>query len=117
VDRARAVTVAAEIDTETCLGLLGGATFGRVALSVHAMPRIVPVSFTARRGRISLSLRSDTDLADPLSDATVVAFQADGYDDEARRGWSVHVVGRITGSGNGTATIDPSVIEGTWLAP
>ena len=78
------MTVAADIDAETCLGLLSGATVGRVALSVHAMPRIVPVSFTARLGRISLSLQSDTELADPLNDATVVAFQADGYDNEAQ---------------------------------
>ncbi len=108
------MTVATDIDREAWLGLLGGATFGRVALGIHALPRIVPVRFAVHRGRISAHLQGTVDIGDALDDA-VVALQADGYDDETNQVWSVHLIGRVTARYQSGFTINPSVIEGEWL--
>jgi uncharacterized protein len=106
--------VATEIDEDTCLGLLSGITFGRVALSVRALPRIVPVRFAVHRGRISTHMQGAADIGNGLDDA-VVALQADGYDDDTQQVWSVHVVGRVIDRYESGFAIDPSVIEGEWM--
>ncbi len=102
------------IDEETCLGLLAGATFGRVCLNVRAMPRIVPVRFTVYRRRINAHLQCDEELAEAL-DGAVVALQADGFDDRSQQVWSVHVVGRVLARCGADFVVDPTVLEGAWL--
>ncbi len=109
------MALATEIDEEECLGLLTGATFGRVALNAKALPRIVPVSLTVYPGpRIAAHLQCDEDLGEAL-DGAVVALQADGFDDGTQRVWSVHVVGRVTIRCGPDIVIDPGVIDGVWL--
>jgi len=114
VDRAPSMKVATEIDEDTCLGLLGGITFGRVALSVRALPRIVPVRLAVDRGRISIHMQGAADVGNGLDDA-VVALQADGYDDDTHQAWSVHVVGPVIDRCESGFAIDPSVIKGEWM--
>ena len=109
------VTVATAIDREICLGLLSGATFGRIALNVAGGPRIVPVRFAVHRGRISAHMQGRVDIGDALDDAEV-ALQADGFDDETQLVWSVHVVGRVTARHDSGFAITPTMIEGEWLA-
>ena len=102
------------IDQEACLQLLSGATFGRVALNVGALPRIVPVRFNVHRGRIHASTQLAAELGDAL-DGSVVALQADGYDDRIQQVWNVHVVGRVTAAYEREFVITPGIIEGEWL--
>ena len=76
--------------------------------------RIVPVRLAVHRGRISARIQGHADIGDGLDDA-IVAFQADGYDDDTQQVWSVHVVGRVTARCESGFAINPSVIEGEWL--
>jgi hypothetical protein len=99
---------------DMCMGLFAGITFGRVSLNVRAMPRIVPVRISVHRRRINAHLQCDEDLCDALEGA-VVALQADGCDDETRRAWSVHAVGRVLARCGPDFVIDPTVLEGGWL--
>lgn len=109
-----AMVVQTLIDEDTCLGLLAGATFGRVSLNVRAMPRIVPVRFGVHRRRLNAHLQCDEELSDAL-DGAVVALQADGFDDRTQQVWSVHVVGRVLARCGPDFVIDPTVLEGVWL--
>ncbi len=106
------------IDTERCWSLLATGSYGRIALSVRALPIIVPVRYHAVEA-VRLDVRPsqlvkvyDTRLGD------VIAFQTDGFDDEAGRPWSVHAVGQVSGHDpSGTAfEISPLIVEGHWLA-
>jgi hypothetical protein len=111
------MALATKIDEGACLGLLTGATFGRVALSAGAgaAPRIVPVSFSVHpRGRISAHLQCDGDLAEAL-DGADVAFQADGFDHQTHQVWNVHIVGRIVARAGSDFVLEPGAVEGGWL--
>lgn len=103
------------IDEDTCMDLLSGVVFGRVALSIHALPRIVPVRFAVHRGRICAHVQGTVDLSEAL-DGAVVALQADGYDDRAEQVWTVHLVGRVTARYDTGFVITPSLTEGEWLS-
>jgi nitroimidazol reductase NimA-like FMN-containing flavoprotein (pyridoxamine 5'-phosphate oxidase superfamily) len=102
------------IERDACLGLLSDATFGRIALTVDDLPRIVPVRFAVHRGRITAHVQGADEVAKAL-DAAVVSFQADGYDNEIQAVWSVHVVGRVTARHDSAFVISPDVVEGQWL--
>jgi nitroimidazol reductase NimA-like FMN-containing flavoprotein (pyridoxamine 5'-phosphate oxidase superfamily) len=106
--------VGAVIERDACLGLLSGATFGRMALTVDALPRIVPVRFAVHRDRINAYVHGADEVAKAL-DAAVVAFQADGYDNDIHQVWSVHVVGRVTAHHDSAFVISPDLVEGQWL--
>jgi len=112
---AATVSVVTDIDRETCLELLSRVTFGRVALSVHAMPRIVSVILAVHRGGITAHMQGAAEVGDGL-DGSIVALQADGFDDASQEVWSVHVIGRVIARYESGFVIDPSVIEGERLA-
>ena len=80
------------LDRAACLELLGRTRHGRVGITVGALPLILPVRFAVdEEERIIVS----TGIGTVLERATagrVVAFQADGVDDNQRE-WSVAVVG------------------------
>ena len=105
---------AVTIDQAACLQLLSGATFGRVALNLLALPRIVPVRFNVHRGRIHASTQGAVELGDALN-GSVVALQADGYDEVTQQAWNVHVVGRVTAAYEREFVISPGIIDGEWL--
>ena len=105
---------AVAIEQEACLQLLSGVTFGRVALNLQALPRIVPVRFDVHRGRIHASAQGAAELGGAL-DGAVVALQADGYDEVTRRMWNVHLVGRVTAAYERDFVITPAIIDGEWL--
>jgi hypothetical protein len=102
------------IDQEACLQLLSAATFGRVALSLRALPRIVPVRFDVHRGQIRAAAQGALAL-DGAHDGAVVALQADGYDDGTQQVWNVHVIGRLSDCHDRGFVIRPGIIEGEWL--
>jgi nitroimidazol reductase NimA-like FMN-containing flavoprotein (pyridoxamine 5'-phosphate oxidase superfamily) len=81
------------LDREECLKLLASVPLGRVVFTDRALPAIQPVDFvldgddvvicTARGSRLGMALRS-----------SVVAFEADRFDELTRDGWSVTVIGQ-----------------------
>jgi uncharacterized protein len=81
-----------ELDGRQCVELLSGAEFGRVAVTVHALPAIFPVVYRWIDGEIMFLTGAGTKLSAALT-GTVVAFEVDQLEPAARGGWSVHVVG------------------------
>jgi len=109
------MATASEMGEEACLGLLAGATSGRIGYSARALPRITPVGLSLEpSGCIRAHLQRDEDKAGPI-DGAIVAVEADGMDDEVQRAWSVHVVGRVTRRSGPDLFIEPGVIDGGWL--
>jgi hypothetical protein len=74
-----------------CRRLLGSAHLGRVALSVAAMPSVLPVLYRVVDDRIVFGV--ECDLYEALCD-NIVAFEVDHVDEESHQGWTVLVVGR-----------------------
>jgi hypothetical protein len=79
------------LDRDECLRLLATATMGRVALSVRALPVILPVRFVLDGDRILVRTHPGSTLATATRDS-VVAFEADSATTD-ESGWSVLVTG------------------------
>lgn len=77
---------------DECLRRLDAGGVGRVAITEHALPAIVPVNFVRSGLRIVFRTEPGGMLAHGC-DRTVVAFEIDGVDPSGRAGWSVLVVG------------------------
>jgi nitroimidazol reductase NimA-like FMN-containing flavoprotein (pyridoxamine 5'-phosphate oxidase superfamily) len=80
------------IPEDECLRLLAGATLGRVALSIAALPVVLPVNFAVDHGDVILRTGSGTKLDAALA-GSVVAFEVDDYDPVYHTGWSVLFTG------------------------
>lgn len=93
---------------DECLRRLDAAAIGRVAITEHAMPAIVPVNFVRSGHRILFRTEPDGMLAHGC-DRTVVAFEIDGVDPSGRAGWSVLVVGRAELVGDDQADVASAV--------
>jgi hypothetical protein len=76
---------------DACRRLLGSEHLGRVALSVAALPAVLPVLYRLIGDRVVFAVEDD--LSDVLSD-NIVAFEVDRVDPETNLGWSVQVIGR-----------------------
>jgi len=76
-----------------CWRLLAMVSVGRLALSVRALPVIVPVQYYLDGRRLAVCL-GHHELPERSLDETVIAFAADSIDPAARSGWSVQVQGR-----------------------
>ena len=74
------------------VGLLVGATIGRVVFTVAALPAVVPVTFAVRDEAIVLRTSADTRLA-VAADGGVLAFEVDEVDPQKGTGWSVVITG------------------------
>jgi hypothetical protein len=68
---------------------------GRLALSVQALPVILPVQYYLDRRRLAICLGHHEFPERDLDDA-IIAFAADAVDPATRSGWSVQVQGRST---------------------
>ena len=73
--------------------MLATASVGRLALSVRALPLIVPVQYYLDGRRLAVCL-GHHELPERALDDTVIAFAADSIDPVTRSGWSVQVQGR-----------------------
>jgi len=82
-----------ELSAQECLAHLAGESVGRIAISIHALPVILPVNFVMCDGDVVFRTGSGTKLAAATA-GTVVAFEVDYYDRDGRSGWSVLVQGR-----------------------
>jgi len=77
---------------EQCLDHLRRGGVGRVGLTMHGLPVILPVNFVFVDGDVVFRTSEGTKLQ-AAAENTVVAFELDAYDDRNASGWSVLVVG------------------------
>jgi nitroimidazol reductase NimA-like FMN-containing flavoprotein (pyridoxamine 5'-phosphate oxidase superfamily) len=76
-----------------CWELLATVSVGRLALSVRALPVIVPVQYCLDGRRLAVCL-GHLELPERSLDEAIIAFTADSIDPVTRSGWSVQVQGR-----------------------
>lgn len=81
------------LSPEECRQLLGGEVVGRIALSVGALPHVVPVFYHVEGDTVLVELGMDANLYAALTD-NVVAFEIDHVEPDTPEGWTVMVVGR-----------------------
>ena len=77
---------------DECIALLGETRFGRLALSVDALPAIYPVCYLYDGTGILIRTRAGGVIEDHCRNV-VVAFEIDDWNADASSGWSVLVVG------------------------
>jgi hypothetical protein len=82
-----------QIPSHRCWELLATASVGHLALSVQALPVILPVQYHVSGHRIAACLGHHSIPARSLNE-TIIAFTADAIDPAARSGWSVQIQGR-----------------------
>lgn len=75
-----------------CWELLGSASVGRIALSVRALPAILPVEYYLDGADLAICL-GQYRLNPRAVNNVVVAFAADAIDPATRSGWTVQVQG------------------------
>jgi nitroimidazol reductase NimA-like FMN-containing flavoprotein (pyridoxamine 5'-phosphate oxidase superfamily) len=75
-----------------CWALLGEAKVGRVGVSLGALPAIFPVNYATAEDAVVFCTGPGIKLRAATANA-VVAFEVDGFDEDAGTGWSVLVVG------------------------
>jgi len=80
------------LNLSECRRLLDSERLGRIAISVAALPVVVPVFYRIVGDRIAFGVEAESLFA-ALSD-NVVAFEVDHVDQETNVGWTVLVVGR-----------------------
>lgn len=80
------------LDRAECLRLLGQRTFGRVGVSVGALPAVLPVNYRLVDTTIVFRTGRGTKL-DAATDRAIVAFEIDDIDPLSHTGWSVLVTG------------------------
>lgn len=80
------------LSREECLHLLRQVTFGRIAITIDALPVILPVNFRLVDECIVFTTNSGSKL-DAATVGAVVSFEADGIDPLSHSGWSVIVTG------------------------
>jgi hypothetical protein len=81
------------LSEQECWDLLATASVGRLALSVHALPVILPVQYYLDGRRLAVCLGHHS-LPERALDEVIIAFAADSIDPVTRSGWSVQVQGR-----------------------
>ena len=75
-----------------CLDLLAQVEIGRIALSIDALPVILPVAFALIDDQVHFWSRRNSKL-DAAVDNRVVAFESGAYEPAGGTGWSVLVQG------------------------
>ena len=83
------------LDRAECLRLLETAPVGRIAVTIGALPVILPVNFAIVGDRIVIRTVPGTKL-DAATSHAVVAFEADDHAPDGSWGWSVMVQGVCT---------------------
>ena len=79
-----------KLDVEQCWELLGGASLGRLAMSVAGQPEIYPINFIAHDRKLSVRTAEGTKLLE-LTINSKVAFETDEVG--TKSAWSVVVKG------------------------
>jgi len=97
------------LGVDECRRLLETELLGRIALSVEALPAVVPVLYWLTGNRVVFAVDRDS-LYAALAD-NVVAFEVDHIDLTARNGWTVMAVGRSHPAG------DLALSRELWACP
>jgi nitroimidazol reductase NimA-like FMN-containing flavoprotein (pyridoxamine 5'-phosphate oxidase superfamily) len=109
------------LGSEQCLSLLGRARVGRVGLVLGPLPFIYPVRYEVERDHILFGV-SFEQVATAVDD-TVVALQADGFDEDQGWHWTVLAIGPATAVDGGAVGTErafrlrPRMYSGHWLDP
>jgi uncharacterized protein len=93
-----------------CLRLLAEAHVGRIALSIGALPVVLPVNFAMLDDDILIRTALGTKLEAAATNA-VVAFEVDNVDPTYHTGWSV------LAQGIAKEVIDPAELQRAQRAP
>jgi nitroimidazol reductase NimA-like FMN-containing flavoprotein (pyridoxamine 5'-phosphate oxidase superfamily) len=83
---------------------------GRIAVSINALPVILPVNYAWSEGDVVFRTSAGTKLAAATAGA-VVAFEVDHYDHAGTHGWSVLIQGRAV------EIVDPAKIASARRLP
>jgi nitroimidazol reductase NimA-like FMN-containing flavoprotein (pyridoxamine 5'-phosphate oxidase superfamily) len=86
-------TPADTLSEQRCWQLLATAAIGRLALSVRAMPVIIPVQYYLDGRSLAVCL-GHRDIPARALDEVIIAFTADAIDPASGSGWSVQVQGK-----------------------
>jgi uncharacterized protein len=81
------------ISEDRCWELLATASVGHLALSVRALPVVLPVQYFLNGRRLVVCLGHHA-FPEQSLDEVIIAFAADTIDSVTRSGWSVQVQGR-----------------------
>ncbi|MEU7283514.1 pyridoxamine 5'-phosphate oxidase family protein [Streptomyces sp. NPDC045431] len=81
-----------ELSSDECGVLLGTHGVGRVAVTRHSHPAIMPVTYVVADGEVAF--RTPPDALPATAPGGELAFEVDHIDDVVGRGWSVLIVGR-----------------------
>jgi nitroimidazol reductase NimA-like FMN-containing flavoprotein (pyridoxamine 5'-phosphate oxidase superfamily) len=80
------------IPVEECWRLLGTADVGRLALSVDALPAVLPVSYAMDGREVAMCL-GELRVPERAAHGAIVALEVDELGAGDRAGWFVHAVG------------------------
>lgn len=119
-------------DDEQCLALLARAQFGRVALSLRALPVVFPVRYALSEGDLLFAVSIDQ-LATAV-DKNVASLQADGFEEDSGLRWTVLAIGpvrrvgafegvapgaefseAVSGERGGLFRLQPLILSGRWI--
>jgi nitroimidazol reductase NimA-like FMN-containing flavoprotein (pyridoxamine 5'-phosphate oxidase superfamily) len=78
-----------------CLDLLAGEHFGRISVSIGALPAVLPMTYALVDGQIVVRTAAGTKLTAALVDRGVVGFEVDSGRDDTNA-WSVLVFGQAS---------------------
>jgi hypothetical protein len=81
-----------QLSRDECLGLLACAPVGRIALSIGALPVVLPVNYVLDGDNVVFRTGEGTKQQAAVTN-TVVAFEVDHIDPLYHSGWSVLVTG------------------------
>jgi uncharacterized protein len=81
-----------ELSESACWALLRTTSVGRLAVWVEDHPDIFPLNYVVDHGMVVFRSRAGTKVSAALSDSPV-ALEADGYDAETAKAWSVVIKG------------------------
>lgn len=95
---------------EECLHLLTKMPVGRIGVTIHALPVILPVNFALDGERVIVRSAAGSKLTAAMTGA-VVALEVDDFDTMDHSGWSVLVQGRSR------VMEDPDEIDRALLLP
>jgi uncharacterized protein len=102
---------AVELSTDECWELLATSTLGRLALSIHALPIILPVRYVVDDASVTISL-DRLGMPDAAVDNSVVAFAVDEISPVSDEGWWVQMQGiaRLTAPTGAPGAVDSTRI-------
>ena len=90
-----ALYLAEDSSATECYRLLGSVRVGRVVMTRHALPVVLPVTFALDGHHIVIATAAGSALVTASEQGTVVAFEADDLDPMTLSGWSVLVTGTV----------------------